>query len=442
MTNGPIRASDLAPPTREEVDQYRADLEAEKAAKKAAKDAQRAVRRSALTDDGKAAIVADRNRGIPYKQIAKAHGVSDTTVRKIVNAAVEPEIPGMPLVTPGTLKMLGPGAIDWARANPGAVLAIKDDLDDAGQDLSYTGTAILLALAVEAHDALTAQTGGEPPTVRTALYWLMAKVGLTKAAYEPLVNYTADARRNDVLDRDFWADSEPSTIMAPAWYTLAQVIGSRFRDFAPPSDPLARTGHVFGCVTETRGAVAAMTGAIRQHLGFEIPVWGTGGMGSLPRRLHIERQMLEWAERTGCEPHLLTITDYDPSGVIIANAVDDEVRGIDVRRIGMLPDQAPNAALTSTGIKEPSDDDTHRKSKLWLDAVDEYGEDEFQAEAVDYAGWADHVADAIGEHIDLDDAYDEPGDEWEDGNRLMAALREVLDASGDDPTDMLDKLAL
>ena len=47
--------------------------------------------------------------------------------------------------------------------------------------------------------------------MRTALYWLMAKVGLTKAAYEPLVNYTADARRNDVLNEMAPPSREPST---------------------------------------------------------------------------------------------------------------------------------------------------------------------------------------------------------------------------------------
>ena len=208
---------------------------------------------------------------------------------------------------------------------------------------------VLLALAIEAHAALAAQTGGAAPTMRTALYRMMADHGLPKAP-RPLANQTAEcAQGRGVLPRDFWADPEPSTITRPAGGSSPRA--SAFRRPAAPSDPLARTGHVFGVVTETRGAAPPLAGAIEQRLGFEIPVWHTGGMGSIPRRLHIEEQMLEWAERTGGEPHLLVITDYDPSGVIIANAVDEEVRDVDVQRIGMLPDQAPSPALTSIGSR-------------------------------------------------------------------------------------------
>jgi len=278
--------------------------------------------------------------------------------------------------------------------------------------------------------------------MRTALYRMMAGCGVPKAAYAPLSNQTAVARKNGVLPRDFWADSEPSTVIAPQVWTVAESLEWAFEDLARPSDPLARTGHVFGVVTETRGAAPALAGAIEQRLGFEIPVWHTGGMGSLPRRLHIEEEMQEWAQRTGAEPHLLVITDYDPSGIIIANAIAEEVRDVDVRRIGMLPDLAPSASLTSSGIKEHKEGDTHRKSALWKDAVDEYGDDEFQAEAVDYAGWAGHIADAIEEHIDLADAVDEYGPEWDDLDRLMASLRKAMRDSDSDPAGLLDELGL
>jgi hypothetical protein len=300
---------------------------------------------------------------------------------------------------------------------------------------------VLLALAIESQRALSAQTGGVAPTMRTALYRMMAVHFLPKDAYEALKKHSTEARKLGVLSRDFWADPEPSTISGPGWWDAGDALRSRLTKLSRPSDPLARTGHVFGVVTETRGAAPPLAGALEQRLGFDLPVWFMGGTGSIPRRLHVETEMLEWAERTGAEPHLLVITDYDPSGLVIANAVAEEVRGVDVERIGMLPDQAPSAALTAAGIKDEPKGNPHRKSDLWQDAVDEYGEDEYQAEAVDYAGWAEHVADAIEEHIDLDDVYDEElGPEWDAADQELRRLRKLLAECGGDVSEWAKRL--
>jgi hypothetical protein len=358
MTDRPRRASDVRV-TREEYE----DAVAAHA---------RIDHTKRYSDADVAAMVAKFKAGTSYTQIAKAYSCSSQTVNRLITAELPEEVPGMPLTAGRTRGWLGQPAIDWAIHHPRHTTAMKHTIDAVGEWNAQTGIVILLALAQEAHRALIAQTLGAPPTMRTALYWLMANRGLTKAAYEPLSNHTATARKGDVLPRDFWADSEPSTVTSPIIWTLASALQARFRHIGRPSDPLARTGHVFGVVTETRGAAPALTGAIFNELDFEIPVWHTGGMGSLPRRLHIEQQMLAWAERTGCEPHLLVVTDYDPSGLIIANAVADEVRDVDVERIGMLPDQAPSATLTSSGIKEPDENDRHRTSGLWKAAVVEH----------------------------------------------------------------------
>jgi hypothetical protein len=195
-------------------------------------------------------------------------------------------------------------------------------------------------------------------------------------------------------------------------------------------------------VTETRGAAPPLAGAIRRRLKFDVPVWHMGGTGSIPRRLHVEQEMLRWSKRARAEPHLLVITDYDPSGLVIANAVAEEVRGVDVQRIGMWPYLAPSTALTATGIKDEPKGNPHRASELWKDAIDEYGGSEYQAEAVDYEGWAGHVAGAIEEHIDLDDVYDEElGPEWDAGDQELARLRELLDECGGDVSEWARRLS-
>ena len=375
--------------------------------------------------------------GMPWTEISKRYGIPPRTLRDTMKRAL-PAMPGdLAPINPGQLQYLGGAqAIDWADDHGDLVLQIHARARQCDWN-AQSGTVVLLAMAWQVRAELAAQTGGAAPTMRTALYRMMARYAVTKDAYVPLIAQTAQARHDGVLPRDLWADSEPSSIEAPGWCELGDALD--FGHPARPSDPLARTGHVFGVVTETRGAAPAIAGAVRQRLGFTIPVWFTGGTGSMPRRLYIEEQMHKWAKRTDAEPHLLVISDYDPTGLIIANGIADEVRDVDVQRIGIWPQQSPSPAALP---KEYSENATHNKSQVWLDAVAVHGSDEHQAEAVDYAGWTGHIVAAIEEHIDLEDAYDEHGPEWDDGDRLMDALDELLTECDHDPVRVLERLDL
>jgi hypothetical protein len=399
-------------------------------------------RPSGIDDAIAAAIVADWSKGVTYTKIGRRYGISGEVAKRLIDFEVPVVVPGMNPPSGESMKWLSMAALAWARSQPQLTVSIKDAYRTLDGTRPRTAAVVLLALAVESQQALSAQTGGVAPTMRTALYRMMAVHFLPKDAYEALKKHSTEARKLGVLSRDFWADPEPSSIYGPGWWEAESALRDRLTKLVRPTDPLARTGHVFGVVTETRGAAPPLAGAIRRRLKFYVPVWYMGGTGSIPRRLHVEQQMLRWAKRTDAEPHLLVITDYDPSGLVIANAVAEEVRGVDVQRIGMWPDLAPSAALTSAGIAPTKEDKKNpHAGKLWKAAVDEHGEDEYQAEAVDYAGWAGHVADAIEEHIDLDDVYDEElGPEWDAGDQELARLRDLLDECGGDVSEWAKRL--
>ena len=97
--------------------------------------------------------------------------------------------------------------------------------------------------------------------------------------------------------------------------------------------------------------------------------------------------------------------------------------------------------------EDEADKKTHRKAQVWLDAVEEYGDVEYQAEALDYATWTDEIAGAMSEilaadGIDLDDVSVEHDPDFDRVDAFLAALVDRLDEHGGDLDALANDLGL
>ena len=275
-----------------------------------------------LSDGEKTEILRLKRRGVSQRAIATALGRSPDAINGFLRHHAE--IPGLPALTSYGERILGPGVIEWATEHAGAVRDVRLRMLDHGWERPETATAIVLALAETVRDELLEQTGGISPTMRTALYRAMGVYGATKALYGPLSGQTADARHRGLFPRDFWSDAEPSDETAPGWWSAQDALRWALAPVSRPADAFHDIGHVFGVVLETRGAAGPIRGAWEQRFGYSIPVWSTGGQAPIPRLLHIEREMHEWAQASGdAEPHVILVTDHDASGLIIGQRVDE-----------------------------------------------------------------------------------------------------------------------
>jgi hypothetical protein len=128
---------------------------------------------------------------------------------------------------------------------------------------------------------------------------------------------------------------------------------------------------------------------------------------------------------------VFVITDFDPTGVIIAAQVEEQIQvtvpDIEIVRLGMDPD---HKALTAATTGEELDT-THAKSRIWQDACARYGtDDRYQAEALDYETWADIVASAVEERLagrPVNASDHDP--EFVNADRVLAAVRSLVDES-------------
>jgi hypothetical protein len=113
-----------------------------------------------------------------------------------------------------------------------------------------------------------------------------------------------------VLARDLWTESDPLTNGHPRWWTPDSALRGRLCQLVRPSLALRGTGLVVGVVVEAAGQAVGLEGAIGKRLGYALPVWPTGGMGSLPRIDFVAAEMCSWAEQNDAdEAVLLVITD-------------------------------------------------------------------------------------------------------------------------------------
>lgn len=341
---------------------------------------------------------------------------------------------------------LGADVVDWAQSNRVAVRDMKGLMKATGGWFQPSNdTATLLALARQVHAELVKQTGGVAPTMRAALYRMMGVYGAGKKLYRSLVTATTIARKWGVLPRDFWAEAGPLSNWHPGWWTAEEALRSDLRPLARPPLTLRETGLVVGVAVEAAGQALGLEGAIENRLGYELPVWPTGGMGSLPRIDYVAAQMADWAEQNDAdEAVLLVITDFDPSGVVIGAQITEQVFAtapdVQIVRLGMDPDVAAAHNAVSAGAtgESFSDGDNHAKSAVWLDACAEHFADPedkdecFQAEALDYETWASIIGDEVEDRLigrPVNTSGHNP--DFMNGDRILAAIERRLDNSVD-----------
>jgi hypothetical protein len=149
------------------------------------------------------------------------------------------------------------------------------------------------------------------------------------------------------------------------------------------------------------------------------------------------------------------LTDHDPSGLVIGEQIERDVRGVEVVRLGMTPDLATEKTPTSEGIAEKPDS-SHEKTDVWHEAVERWGDVRYQVEALDYATWAKVIAKAIARRL----AAEQPDDDgpwtldrlqsaltdrrqaFERGDELLGELSGLVDEIEDDePDDLIGELA-
>jgi hypothetical protein len=371
--------------------------------------------------------------GLSYRRVSAQTGWSIAQVAKCASANRDPG----PALTGRQCDKLGDGVIHWDEHNTAAVVDMRERMIASGGWIRPPiDTAVLLALAEHVHAELVRQTGGAHPTMRTALYRMMGVYGAAKRLYGSLVTATTTARNSGTLGRDFWAEADPLRNSYPFWWTPAQALRGRLRPLGRPPLTLRGTGLVVGIVVEAAGQAQGLEGAIERRLGYELPVWPMGGVGSLPRIDYVARQMLSWAEQNDAdEPVLLVITDFDPTGMIIAAQVQEQLpetaENVEIVRIGIDPalaaaHDAPPASTTGQKL-----DTTHAKSTVWRDACSEHrvtASTTFQAEALDYATWAGIVGDDVEARLaGRPEASFEQDLDFVNAVRILAALARLED---------------
>jgi hypothetical protein len=374
--------------------------------------------------------------GFSYGEIAKIKGVGKSSIFRCVKVPPSLNLDG--------IAKMGPGVVQWYEDHKEETSAMRDRMCDSGAwNQPSIGTVVLLALAEQVHGELVQQTGGVAPTMRSALYRMMGVYGASKDVYGPLAAHTATARKADVLPRDFWTDADPLTNGFPGWYTAESALRGRLRELARPPTALRDTGIVIGVVVEAAGQASGLEGALKRRLDYGLPVWPPGGLGSLPRYDYVTNQMLRWADQNDAdEATLLVVTDFDPTGLVIAHEVEEQVHAtgpeVEVVRLGMDPVVAAqrNAVIVPPTGETFSEKHPHARSRSWLDACAEHGTDPtmkdecFQAEALDYTTWADVIGDAVDERLIGRRAVSGiPLPDFGNGDRILAAIGRMVDES-------------
>jgi hypothetical protein len=392
--------------------------------------------RRVFTAQDRAQAEALREQGLALRQIAAQMGWSHAAIG---NALRDEGF----ILNQSHREKLGAGVVAWFEANQPCVEVMRERMRVAWVT-PHADTATLLALAEHVWRELRTQTGGRNPTMRAALYRMMGVYGAAKKLYVPLSGATATARKEGVFDRAFWAESNPLNNPHPGWWTAKDALRWRLDRVARPDLTLRGTGVVVGVTVEAAGQASGLEGAIERRLGYRLPVWPTGGLGALPRIDYIAAQMQSWAEQNDAdEAVLFVVTDFDPTGLVIADNIAREVPktapGVEVVRLGIYPGLRPNVVSASATGEVFKDEETHAKSAAWLNACAEFGIADptdkdacFQAEALDYATWADIIGTAVEERLagrSVDEA--DHDSEFVDADRILAVVRRWVDASDD-----------
>ena len=295
------------------------------------------------------------------------------------------------------------GLAQWGREHPDLVDYQMELAREHGWNLQYA-TAVLLAATDWARAELALEGDGAPPTLRGVFYRIIARARYEKSdsTYNALIYAARRARAvAEIWPRDAFADSGLPYMYVPSRDAVDEELQEAIAELAQPADPFMSTGIVLAVVCETAGMEQGLAGAIRKRLGFDVQVWPAGGQPSIPFGFMAGQTMNWWAEdNEGAEQHLLVISDFDPSGLVIANVLErrGDVPACHLHRIGVYPKLAERfGAPTAEGltVKKDKPDNTHEATELWREAVAEHGDVKVQAEALGVAAWAEVIEEWI-----------------------------------------------
>ena len=196
---------------------------------------------------------------------------------------------------------------------------------------------------------------------------------------------------------------------------------------------------------EAAGQAAGLESALRRALGYELPVWPTGGTASLPRIDYIADEMKLWAERNDADTAVIyTVGDFDPTGMVISERTSPTRRRTRSpasrwcgsgstqgwRRPGPRRRRASPASSSRARTPTPTCGSQGAGSSVSLDPKD--ADATYQAEALDYSTWAEIVRDRLAFHLEGRAPSDaEHASEFVNADRVLAAVNELLDQHGD-----------
>jgi hypothetical protein len=294
------------------------------------------------------------------------------------------------------------GLTEWGHENPELVEYQQELARDHGWEIQYS-TAVLLAATDWARAGLAAEADGVAPTLRGVFYRLIAHARYEKSdkSYNALVYAARRARIDGGWSRFTFTDGALPDMYVPSREAPDEELMQAIAELAQPGDPFAGTGIVLAVVVEAAGMAGGLAGALRSRLGFEVQVWPAGGQPSIPFGAEAGQVLGWWAEdNEDAERHLLVISDFDPSGLVIANVLHerDDMPGVRLHRIGVDPQLAERfGAPTAEGLtlRKDKPENSHEATVLWQDAIAEFGDVKVQAEALGYAAWAEVIEDAI-----------------------------------------------
>lgn len=300
------------------------------------------------------------------------------------------------------------GLTEWAHEHPDLVEYQLQLAREREWNIQY-GTAVLLAATDWARAELAVEGDGAAPTLRGVFYRIIARARYEKSdnTYNALVYAARRARAEaEIWPRDAFADGGLPYMYVPSRDAVDPELQDAIADLAQPGDPFMDTGIVVAVVCKAAGMEQGLAGALRKRLGFEVQVWPAGGQPSIPFGFMAGQTMGWWAEdNDGAEQHMLVISDFDPSGLVIANVLDGrgDVPDCHLHRIGITPKLAERfGAPTAEGLtlKKDQPDNTHEVTALWQEAVAEYGDVKVQAEALGVAAWAEVIEEWIDGLLD------------------------------------------
>jgi len=272
------------------------------------------------------------------------------------------------------------------------------------------------ALLAQVEEVLETYADHLPLTVRQIFYRLVGKYGYEKSerAYGRLLEVLVTARRAqripfEAIRDDGWTQRWPHGFSDPEDFIQA------VRDSAEryERDKQARQPHRLAVAVEAAGMVPQV---YRVATPFSVPVFSSSGFDSLT----VKKQMADLVLAEERPLHVLHLSDYDPSGVCIFDALQADVEAfvgagerVTFTRIALTSEQVHRFDLPTSPAKEN-------------DKRGDFHSQTCQAEALPPDVLADEIRRAIVERVDPDVLREDQAAEKRERLELLEVLGELL----------------